>query len=323
MFITPDRAESPNSMFNRFKSDGTERAGSPNSTHSSGSKGSKSKASGRRWSLVSNGTNETSLSHQNSWHVPGESLILLDWDDTLCPTACLHEADTNREEIEEQVLLEHQIAVTDFLRAASELGHVVIVTMASMSWVNKSLARMSRVDNVLKDLKIEIISARESMPQRILRSAFSDDRDPAQYLKTQAMENVIKRFYKSSGTMRRIVGGAKSRSWKNIISIGDSRAERLALQDLVFRRQQRSRTGAWKECRCKTLLLIATPNFEQMLKELQTMTASLSALVHHDGDIHLNLEISGDLEDGDVQLSLDAGDDDDMPTAFQDLGPKA
>merc|ERR1719162_565279 len=34
---------------------------------------------------------ETSLSHVKSWHLPQETLILFDWDDTLCPTTFIHE----------------------------------------------------------------------------------------------------------------------------------------------------------------------------------------------------------------------------------------
>merc|ERR1711924_80102 len=102
--------------------------------------------------------------------------------------------------------------------------------MAEKHWVSSCIAKlMPDVADVLKELNIEIASARESIAHRIRRQAFSDDRDPSQYLKTKAMERVIKKFYSGGGHMMMKPGSSRPRSWKNIIGIGDSCAERLAL----------------------------------------------------------------------------------------------
>jgi hypothetical protein len=192
-------------------------------------------------------------------------------------------------------MLDLQDSVVDFLRSTMELGKVVIVTMAATMWIDKCLERMPAVREVIKELKIEIVCAREAVPYRVKRAAFMDDRDPSQFLKTKAMENVIKRFYKQGGSslsLSRIVGRtAKKRSWKNIISIGDSRAERWALQDLVFRRQQRSGKGEWKECRCKTILMLGTPAPQQIGKELIVLREAMDSVVNCDDDLHLDAEI--------------------------------
>lgn len=228
-----------------------------------------------------------------AWDSPSEALILLDWDDTLCPTTSCARfvlGDCSPNAAEEQALLAHQSAVINFLRVASELGRVAIVTMAEKTWVSKCIAKlMPDVACVMKELEIQIASARESLARRLRRQAFSDDRDPSQYLKTKAMEGVIKQFYKS-GSRSSLTSGARPRSWKNIISIGDSSAERLAVQDLVFRRTQRDRHGQWKECRCKTMLLLESPTLEQITNEVCTVTKLMSALVRHDGDIHVDMD---------------------------------
>jgi hypothetical protein len=179
-------------------------------------------------------------------------------------------------------LIEHETAVVDFLRVASELGHVAIITMAEKKWVNRCIAvLMPAVGDVLEELQIEIVSARESLSKWRLRSAFSDERDPSHFLKTKAMEKTIKRFYKrdASGGTRK----GSQRSWKNVVSIGDSSAERLALQDLVLRQ---------KECRCKTLLLLESPSVDQMVQQLHTMTELVPAMVRHDGDIDLDMSMN-------------------------------
>jgi hypothetical protein len=172
--------------------------------------------------------------------------------------------------------------------------------MAQRCWFDSCVALlMPQVADVLKELKIEVVCARESTTQRLRRLAFSDDRNPSQYLKTKAMERVIKNFYKAPGILTR-----KSRSWKNIVSVGDSVAERLALQDLVFRHSQRGRRGEWKECRCKTLLLVEEPSLAQLTKEVLQLPNILQTLVNYDGDY------DGDYEEdyeGDVHTNNGEG----------------
>jgi len=221
-----------------------------------------------------------------AWYSPGETLILLDWDDTLCPTYCcsklLQKATLSA--TEEEALCRHQEAVIKFLKAAREHGHVTIVTMAMKSWVTASAAKlMPKLPDVLKELQIDVVSARESLAQRLRRSAFSDDRDPAQFIKMKAMDQVIKQFYKPDSRL-----STQARSWKNIVSIGDSSAERLALQDLVFRRMQRSHHGVWKECRCKTILLLENPTLDKLTKEMRMMQAALPPVARYDGDMHID-----------------------------------
>ena len=72
------------------------------------------------------------------------------------------------------------------------------------------------------------------------------------------------------------------RSWKNLVSIGDSTAERFALQDVVYRHVQRGRLGRWKECRCKTLQLFLEPSLEQL--------QCLPALVTHVADVDVEFD---------------------------------
>jgi len=232
------------------------------------------------------------------WDAASETLIFLDWDDTLNPTTACKRLVTSSREVHyaDTSLLAHAAAVSNCLRVASKLGRVVIVTMAQRRWVNDCIAKlMPSIADVLEELKIEVVSARESMTQRIKRCAYNNDRDPSHYLKTQAMERIIKRFYKSASPLNGSECPGRPRSWKNIISIGDSLAERLALQDVVFRRSQRSRSGEWKECRCKTVLLLEEPSLEQLTKEVDMMQNMLIALVSYDGDMHADFQES-DLE---------------------------
>jgi len=127
----------------------------------------------------------------------------------------------------------------------------------------------------LSQLKIPIVSARANLSSRSLREAQADARDPAQFLKTRVMKRII-----------------RSGGWKNILSIGDSEAERFALQDIVFRHAE-------KDCLCKTLLLLAEPKLAELTAEVKFVAHLLPALAFHDGDVHY------DVDEGDAETAME------------------
>jgi len=235
-----------------------------------------------------------SRSHLDRWAEPSETLVIFDWDDTLCPTSHTV-AQPSCEHDDAAALEEHFAAVEDLLLHAADIGHVAIVTMAAEGWVERCAKRyMPRLEALLERLQIPVFVARSSVPAFHRRGVLEECRDPGQFLKTHAIERAVREFYSGQGE--------RPRSWKNILSIGDSQAERLALQDVVFRRQQRDRCGRWKECRCKTLLLLEQPSLAQLTAELRLVVQWLPALVCHDGDADLEVDLD-DLAALDPQLA--------------------
>jgi hypothetical protein len=145
---------------------------------------------------------------------------------------------------------------------------------------------MPGLGKYLAELGVHIELAR---PASECLASKGDCRDASQFLKTKAMQKVVNECYRSPA-LSSPDGAPKKRSWKNIVSIGDSSAEQLALQDVVFRHHQRDRKGMWKECRCKTLKLVCDPDLEQLTEELHVITHWLPTLLHHDGDLDLDFE---------------------------------
>jgi len=129
------------------------------------------------------------------------------------------------------------------------------------------------------------------MTPKLRREAKVDCRSQSQYLKMKAFLRVVKQFYRSRSFLRRALGGM--RSWKNIISIGDSDAERLALQDAVFHHKQPDKNGRWKECRCKTVRFLDEPDLGQLTEQINTLRELLPALARHDGDVDLDMTLAG------------------------------
>jgi len=196
------------------------------------------------------------------------AVIIFDWDDTLCPT-------TSGDAASGEALAAHARAAEAALRAASRVGHVEIVTMAGEGWVEETIRRyMPGLRSVLEELEIPVRLARASVPAWRKREAFRECRDPSHFLKRWTMKKVISDFYRCGAT-------GKPRSWKNVMSIGDSDAERLALQDVVLWRSQR------EECRCKVVTFKAEPSVAELSAQLAQVAEALPTFVRYDGDLDL------------------------------------
>jgi hypothetical protein len=114
----------------------------------------------------------TTRSHLDLWQDPMESLIIFDWDDTLCPTSFIvkeaPDGDASDLSVEDQEALRRHIAtVTTVLSQASALSRVSIVTLATEKWLEDTIKNfMPSIRGVLEDLEVEIIYARGSLPNR-------------------------------------------------------------------------------------------------------------------------------------------------------------
>lgn len=210
------------------------------------------------------------------WLEPERTLILLDFDDTLCPST--HKQMNPKSAASKDKRLErHESAVIEFLQVAASLGQVQIVTMATHEWVRGCITElMPGLQDALREMKIPVISARCDTPPRSMREAVADSREPSQFLKTR----IMKRFMRPTSSDR---GENSQGSWKNVLSIGDSEAERLALQDFVFH--------SGKDCYCKTVLLLPHPTLEELTAQTRIMLQLLPGLVQHDSDFDLDFKV--------------------------------
>lgn len=233
------------------------------------------------------GTNSSSA---DRWHEAEETLLIFDWDDTLCPTTHF----CKRLQLESESRLEHQRCqhmrcVETLLRLAVTLGRVKIVTLGQEGWVPISLQRwMPELEGLLEELGIEVVYARSAASMRLLRlAATNDSHELGNLLKRRAMHRVVTDFYRSG---RPGCAQTRARSWKNVLSVGDSHWERLALQDVIMHKRQVSSRGAPKPCRCKVLKTLSKPTLDTLIAQVQVLTNWMQVLVVHDGDIDLDFE---------------------------------
>ena len=202
-----------------------------------------------------------SISSSLHWEAPHQSLTILDWDDTLfpstwltetglelcspCPTSCSHV----RELFDE--LAPHVLA---FIRAAKAVSTVVIVTNASVGWVNDACFYwMPSLYEEIRSMERDgrVIYARQEFAKTTREEMNRSDSDyelPLQW-KIVTFRQQINKFY------------GEGHSWKNVIGIGDSPHDQYALQCVCARQinPANKHTGIQSPMRVKTIWYISTP----------------------------------------------------------------
>lgn len=262
-----------------------------------------------------------STGSQSEYFKPEQTIILFDWDDTLCPSNWIREnrpalsffKPAPQEEKYQRPLRELQKHVEATLRLAMKMGKVIIVTNAMEPWVETSCRNFLPL-LVPIVMQIPVIYARSifdtmncdakaSSPGRALPGMYSaggqnklathnarlaaqlSDEMAPQRWKELAFEQEISGFYSRY----------QHQSWKNVISIGDSIFERDAVRRVIV-----NRPTALKKCRTKTAKLLDEPEIDELIAQVRVVHDALGLMVQYDG----NLDIEIDEEDLKLDLSL-------------------
>lgn len=273
-----------------------------------------------------------STGSQADYFKPEQTLILFDWDDTLCPSNWIR---TNRptlsffkpapaDERFQRPLLELQKHVEATLRLSLKLGKVVIVTNAMDPWVETSCRNfLPQLLPLVQD--IPVIYARSVYEQHCCDrgggkgGAGRGSQPPARgqalpgmysasgqsklggvnaRLARQQMDEMAPQRWKELVFEQEITGfysRYQHQSWKNVISIGDSIFERDATRRVVL-----NRPSANKKCRTKTAKLLDEPEIDELIAQVRVIHDALGLMVQFDG----NLDIEIDEEDLKLDLSL-------------------
>jgi hypothetical protein len=219
-----------------------------------------------------------------------ETLIFLDFDDTMFPTTEIFDRwnfPTDPEKwpyrwlsaIQKESLQRWEDALLNYLQTMRSLSdRVVLLSHASPGWIENCLRFFAPAVSALleRDCGLHVVYARRSF------GIDDGDADELHALLTsskhQAMWREACRFY----------GRSSGRTWKNMISVGDMPYEAEALRHLGFRRQ-----GPPEErLRLKALRCQQHPSIAEMIARLLTESLLMPLVVRHDGD--LDVALSGD-----------------------------
>jgi len=268
-------------------------------------------------SMVSTGS-------QAEYFKPEQTIILFDWDDTLCPSNWIRD---NRpvtsffkpaptDEKYQRPLRELQKEVEKVLILALKLGKVIIVTNAMDPWVETSCKNYLRLLMPLVS-QIPIIYARSIFeshniePSKIAKPPAPGSALPGMYSangqnKLSSCNNALHQQAKDVSPQRwkevvfeQEITGFYSRyehqSWKNVISIGDSIFERDAVRRVIL-----NNPCPKKKCRTKTAKLLDEPEIDELVAQVRVIHDALGLMVQYDG----NLDIEIDEDDLKLDLSL-------------------
>jgi hypothetical protein len=272
-----------------------------------------------------------STGSQAEYFKPEQTIILFDWDDTLCPSNWIREnrpalsffKPAPQEDKYQRPLKELQVHVEATLKLAMKMGKVIIVTNAMEPWVETSCR------NFLPQLlpyvmQIPVIYARSIYDSNGLDLARSKGSSPKgssassampgmytstgqnklQYMNARlqaqgaATDEMAPQKWKELAFEMEITGfysRYNHQSWKNVISIGDSIFERDAVRRVVLNRPM-----AKKKCRAKTAKLLDEPEIEELIAQVKVIHDALGLMVQYDG----NLDIEIDEDDLKLDLSL-------------------
>lgn len=241
-----------------------------------------------------------------------QTVIIVDWDDTLFPTTYVRD-DLSlcwRKTMKEQSLPPKQKAevtrnldrcaahVVEFMRLASRLGKVILVTLARSPWVAESCKNFfPTVGSLIRELQVPVVYAQEGMQVEYNKANMSSDEEIEQFwaqVKGKAIARELKDFYSQY----------QGQSWKNIISIGDSDFERLgtqsATEDYIKAHgirpcgSESDVNGHVFKVRTKTFKMVDQPTIEELTLQVEMLIKWVPLMVKLDNGFDVNLN---DVED--------------------------
>lgn len=249
-----------------------------------------------------------------AWSRPSQTLIFLDWDDTIFPTTEIvdnwglsSKYDTWSSAVlsaeQERLLGRWCDALHKYLTATCSLSdRCVIITNSRRPWVSECVKRFapsleslfSRDDGPHVVYANEAVASKVSPCASVRRNASpvrfrapealspEEQREQLTKAKFAAMRQEAKKFYAQY----------PEQTWKNIISIGDARYEHDAAQDLAFRRKGPAR----EQLRLKTVVTPTEPSIRDLIYQMRLVTLLWPAHVHFDGDFDIDMNTSESLK---------------------------
>ena len=191
------------------------------------------------------------------------TLIILDWDDTLFPTTWILQKKINLNC--EKTKNKHMVFFSQLdnilyklLNTFMERGTVMVVTNAMVKWVMISADIIPNTKRLIEK-NIEIISAREKHQDDLPNDAYA--------WKRLIFKDIVSKFYANT-------------RYQNIISVGDAEYEFKALIHLWNKKR--------KKRILKTVRFIQSPSFESLIDQLEVLSASIDKICN--SKTHMDLK---------------------------------
>lgn len=319
---------SPCSLGNSPKNLAEQKAGSKKSNSTSETMDSADQRASSKHSVGS--AYETRMSSKCSaasscqWREASQTIIVFDWDDTLCPSSWLRANSPPlsyfhpppQEERYLKPLHELEDAVIEVLQLAQRYGKVVIITSASHNWVNTSCTNfLPRVLPYLSNIPIVYAQSLWKVwehEQRLRKGKPEVKEGPDDATRTGFMGypiSYINRIYTMGEKIRDSISDTTehagyrwkklafatelsafysrtvTQSWKNVISVGDADDERAATHYTVG-----CCSPGRRRKRAKTIKMWDAPTIEELLEQVKNITSALPALIMYDNNFEVEID---------------------------------
>jgi len=190
------------------------------------------------------------------------TLIILDWDDTLFPTTWTIKKKinlNNKDDVNKYIVFfsKLDLLLCELFKEIINHGHVVIVTNAMIKWINISLKILPNTKNLI-DKNVKVYSAREKY----------QNKNP---------NNIFK--WKQILFQKLLLLYSKNNIIKNIISIGDAEYEFRALINLYNRKRI-----------LKSIRFMAQPEFDSLMDQLNVLKKNMRMISRHDKHLDLKFD---------------------------------
>lgn len=217
-----------------------------------------------------------SLDSQNDYGKQDQTIIIFDWDDTLCPSSWINSVSPTCKvpPTYKGKLKTLSKRVESLVTLAEALGKVVIVTNAKRPWVEYSCK--NTLPELLSWVKRTPVLYALEFVQELDGAVGPEDVDILlTQSKAKAMKSVLGEFYSRY----------PNQSWKNVVSIGDAYFEHDAVQQVVSARLAQNEL---KPCRCKTIKLLESLSLLGMISQCAIVENLMTNIVSHDGDLSID-----------------------------------
>ena len=185
-----------------------------------------------------------------------DTLIILDWDDTLFPTSWVVKNKINLRDARVKSKLSFLFGTLDkilkrLLTMLLSHGDVIIITNAMPEWVDTSLTVLPMTEKIMRE-HIDVVSARKLYQYRVETIDW----------KKHAFRTHFSKFYQDRD------------GYQNIISAGDAEYERRALIHLYgWDNHQPGRRFL------KTIKFMKGPTFTSLIDQLVVITGSIGKVI--------------------------------------------
>lgn len=197
------------------------------------------------------------------------TLIILDWDDTLFPTSWMVKNGinlTNKSTQQKYIVLFSKLDVSlyNLLSNISKQAQVVIITNAVKKWIDTSVVMLPKTQQLLNGT-IPVLSARDLHKQQHPNNMSE--------WKKKTFQNITQSHYENN-------------KFQNIISVGDAEYEFLATVNLY------DHSAHVNNKLLKTIRLFPEPSFDSLMNQLDILSKNFDKIISCER--HLDLKFAKD-----------------------------